>query len=353
MNSAIQFVGDLILGDQPVLYGFGFNSIWGKHQYQGIFEGVKGTLHKAEYNVANFEAIIKNESNPHKSVSEWSMCCEEYVCRVLAQNKINIVSVANNHTMDYGREWFDYTVYTLQENGIAVIGLKECPYIKIKFNNKKIAIIACSYLKIHNKKDIGYLSNPTQSDWATLVEECSDCDIKIAYVHWGSEFIAKPSEKQYKLAKEIVNTGIDVIIGHHPHILQTKELVDGKLVVFSMGNFMSDYWQKRLRKTEILSLCDDGKIRAIDCTINNNGVPKITGNSFKDIVLERGDGKYSVALNRFRMRIEYFCKIVANFYKIKEKKKFIIWLLKRVKYVVFFSWRELNNPEIIYEYYEN
>lgn len=352
MENTINFMGDLILGDQPVIYGAGLNSKWQHKKFRGIFDGVKPVLQNAKYNVANFESVIKKYENDRLSVSEWSMCCDESICNELQQANINIVSIANNHTMDYGRKWFDYTVDNLRKY-VQIIGLKEEPYIKIEINNKKIALVACSYLKVFNSDDIGYFYSPTKEQWEDVVSKCQDCDKIIAYVHWGSEFVSTPTEKQIEQAKEILSSGVDIIIGHHPHILQTKKLIDNKPVIFSLGNFVTDYWQERLRKTEIISMVDD-KLYQTPCIINKKTCAvELVSNDKTPVNFNKLDKPCSVSKERMRMRLEYLIKIVTVFPKIKEKRKFFIWVYKRVKYVLKYASKEKSNPDIIYEHYEN
>ncbi len=353
-NNSINFMGDLIVGDQPVIYGFGFDSTWHKKEYEGVFDGVSDALVSVKYNVANFEAIIRKRDNDNMSVSEWSMCCGENICNELKRANINIVSVANNHTMDYGRSWFDYTVKILTDNGIEVVGLKDKPYIKIDIDGKKIAIIAASYLRINNREEIGYFYQPSEEDWRRVIKECSDCQIKIAYLHWGSEFIVMPTESQKTIAEGLINLGINVIVGHHPHILQSKGQMGDVPVIYSLGNFVSDYWQKRLRKTEIVNFDMERGFTSLPCKINDKGCPELVANAIPiELVYNENNEKESVFINRMRMRLEYLIKILFNFYKIKEKRKFLKWIYRRVVYVLRYSFEEIKNPNIIYEKYKN
>ena len=351
-NESINFMGDLVLGDQPIIYGFGFDSIWGSKKYSGIFNGVYEHTVSTKYNVANFEAIIKKRQN-HMSVSEWSMCCDESIGTELKKANINIVSVANNHTMDYGKEWFDYTVKCLTNNGIQVIGLKDKPYAKIQIDGKKVAIISASYIKVKANKHICYFYNPSQEEWGKVFRECDDCEIKIAYIHWGNEFIKTPNEAQKDIANMLVNLGADAIIGHHPHILQRNQIIREIPIVYSLGNFASDYWQKRLRKTAIINFCASKQLVQHNCIIDKNGCPQLSDDINNELDFSLKNKNESVFLNRTRMRIEYLIKILCNFYRIKEKRKFIKWLYKRFIYIIKYFFSEIKNPDIVYEHYEN
>lgn len=351
-KESINFMGDLIFGDQPIIYGFGFDSIWGPKNYAGIFSGISSCTLSAKYNVANFESVIKKREN-RMSVSEWSMCCDKSICYELNKANINIVSIANNHTMDYGREWFDYTVKQLTDSGIQVIGLKNRPYTKIQMGDKKIAIISASYIKVKSHTDVGYFYTPTQEEWKKFLNECDDCNIKIVYIHWGNEFIVTPTESQKDIANMLINLGVNLIIGHHPHILQLNQTINGVPIIYSLGNFVSDYWQKRLRKTAIINFQNTNQLVQHNCILDKEGCPQLTNDVNVPLYFSPKSKNKSVFLNRSRMRIEYLTKILCNFHRIKEKRKFIKWLFKRFTYILKYFFSEIKNPDIIYEHYDN
>ena len=83
-------------------------------------------------------------------------------------------------------------------------------------------------------------------------------DVLIASLHWGDEFIDQPSPEQIRVGRAMIDGGFDVVIGHHPHILQGVEEHDGGVIAYSLGNFVYDQWQPRLRQSAILSLCISG-----------------------------------------------------------------------------------------------
>ena len=348
----INFLGDLIFGDQPVLFGLGFDSKWSKYGYKGIFSYVSGITNSAEINIANFESVIR-ERPEKETVRNWAMCCDKRICDELIKAQINVLSIANNHSFDYGNMGFELTIKELEHCGIKVIGKKECPGIVLNLDGKKIGIIAASYLKTM-EKDVGYFFNPSKDEWVSAIKDLGKIDKCIAYVHWGNEFVTNPTFNQIEIMKTLLSVGISDIIGHHPHILQTKYITDnGNRVFFSLGNFISDYWQKRLRRSEIIQYnvsMDD--YYQIKCEINGCGIPAIDGDFTKVCFdIEHHEAK-NIFLNRLRMRIEYLFKILINFPRIKGKRVFLKWLLKRIRYVVSNIIKEIKNPDIIYEKYE-
>lgn len=349
-KEGIMFLGDLLLCDQPVLYGFGFDSMYCEH-YSDAFENVKQILSSYKFVVANFEAVIKDRSICEDSVTQWSMCCDENICGALIESGINIVSIANNHTCDYGLEWYGHTVDNLEKSGIVVIGKKEKPYEVFEIDNRKTGIVAASYLKVGSIGDPPYLFYPTKEDWKSIFAGM-DADLKIAYIHWGSEFIESPTVKQEEMAREIIEAGADAIIGHHPHIIQDNRMIDSKPVFFSLGNFVSDYWQKRLRKTAAVVLDGNGNFSVQKGIIDKTYKPSLSDNLTAPIFRENNKSSSKrVFLERMRMRLEYFAKIVFNFHRIRNKKAFIKWMTGRFKYILKFMFKEIKNSDVIYENY--
>lgn len=349
----IQFMGDLIIGDQPVILGCGFDGIWNQTHYREIFDGVKDVLQNADINVANFEAVMR-ERPDHPNVNNWAMCCDESVIGVLKQNHIDVVSIANNHSLDYGEEQFYNMVAKLEAAGIQVLGKKDKPWVVLEVADKKIAIIGATYLPVFRAGNIPYWLNPTGDDWKHILSEIGTVDKVIAYVHWGSEFVTTPTKKQREIKNDILTAGVDDIIGHHPHILQKNEKIGSHNVFYSLGNFMSDYWQKRLRITQILSLnLEEMDYKVIPCKISKKGIPYVQGAKQEVLYTEEVDWKEkSLFFSRLRMRIEYMLHIIRCFPKMKGKKVFMKWLWLRVKYVLTNMRKEVKDPEIIYKKYE-
>lgn len=349
----IQFVGDLIFGDQPVIFGCGFDGMWQDVHYKGVFEGVKDEFLSSDINIANLETVIA--VRPEKpNVNNWAMCCDSSIIAILKENRVNAVSIANNHSLDYGLEKYFDMIKMLEEAGIVVLGKKEKPWNIFEVEGKRIAVIGATYLPVYRTSEIPYLLNPSIENWKEILEQIGKVDKTIAYIHWGSEFVTTPTAKQKKIRNEILEAGIDDIIGHHPHILQKSEKLQEHSIIYSLGNFMSDYWQKRLRKTQILLLnTDNMNYNVIPCEINKKGIPYIIGKKQGIEYSTESEWKEkSLFFSRLRMRFEYLFHIIKCFPKMKGKKEFLSWLWKRIKYVLTNMRKEVKDPEIIYKKYE-
>lgn len=157
---------------------------------------------------------------------------------------INIVTIANNHILEQGHEGFLETIKLLKENNIKVIGINENNSSNIEtfiIGNQTIAFAA--FNAIHD------ITNP--SLYAELSEERieialknmqnANATFKILSFHWGNEYISLPSPEQIKIARFAVEKGCDLIIGHHPHVVQRVEIINNCYVFYSLGNAYFDY----------------------------------------------------------------------------------------------------------------
>ena len=350
----IAYVGDLIFGDQPVKFGYG---CYHQNLKYDFFENVSEVFEMYDYCIANFEAVIK-DINGEKNISTWSMVTTKEVVKKIKEAGINAVSVANNHTMDYGVEWFDNTVMELERVGVVVLGKKNELCKTIEINSTKVALVCFSDLKVKDN-NVGYVLEPDSIDFKNIKEELNNADIRVVYCHWGSEFIKKPTEDQLTRLEGIIEYSFDAVIGHHAHIIQEYCLYKNTPVFFSLGNFISDYWQERARETAILVQEIDEKKRSsfsfIPCMINKFGLPNVIGKQEQIVLQCYANNKVTneeINKERWRLRIEYLKEIIANFYKIKGKRFLLKWLFSRLIYIFVNFRKEKKDPNIIYEKYK-
>ncbi len=147
------------------------------------------------------------------------------------------LSLANNHALDYGHADFDHMKSVLGEHGLASFGhpteLSTTSVAFVTLEDARIAIIGIHTL----------FSEPLPSHIASLMREVAEqSDLQIVYVHWGSEYEHSPSVSQRELAKLLIEHGVDLIIGHHPHVTQGVEILRGVPVFYSLGNFIFDQY---------------------------------------------------------------------------------------------------------------
>lgn len=162
---------------------------------------------------------------------------------------IDIVTLANNHSMDFGEEALIDSFTTLNNAGILYSGagnnLSEARDIKyIEIQDKTFAYLSASRVIPETGWNAGAnkAGMLTTYDPANLVEDIKaakeNSDFVVVYVHWGIERAAKPEEYQRNLGKAYIDAGADLVVGSHPHVLQGIEYYNGKPIVYSLGNFI-------------------------------------------------------------------------------------------------------------------
>ena len=197
---------------------------------------------------------------------------------------IDAVSLANNHTTNYGLEGLRETVSNLETNGIISFGLEnQIKYLDIK--DKKIALVG--FVELGN--NWGGLSNASDENVVSLVTQAREnSDIVIASFHWGNEYNYKPSENQIKLAHQAVDSGADIVLGNHAHWIQTYETYKEKPIIYAQGNTIFDQdWSQETREGVIYKFVyKDGKFEKIDekyTIIEDNSQPRFANN--KEIIM--------------------------------------------------------------------
>lgn len=168
---------------------------------------------------------------------------------ILQQMSIDIVSLANNHIFDYGEDALYDTLESLNQLGIPYVGAGEniaeaAKPVFFVTGGIKIGFVAANRSEVNIRTPEAGDDSPgvvRMYDTTMMNEIIRDvsgqCDYLIAYVHWGTEGSKYFESYQKEIAREFFDSGADAIIGAHPHVLQGMELVDGKPVIYSLGNF--------------------------------------------------------------------------------------------------------------------
>lgn len=168
---------------------------------------------------------------------------------LLEEMGTDLVSLANNHIYDYGEVGMLDTMEYLDEARIPYVGggrnLAEAarPAYFIT-NGMKIGFVAASnaeltlYTPAASEDSPGILDAYDTTLYDQVIAEASkECDYLIAYIHWGPEDVNQYADYQAEQGKEFLDAGADIVVGGHPHVLQGMEYMDGKPVIYSMGDF--------------------------------------------------------------------------------------------------------------------
>ncbi len=234
----INAVGDIMLAGKwaPLLRQKG---------YDYPFNGVRKELAAGDINIANLESPIATGGKEY-SEKKYRFRAEPQVARAISSAGFNLVTLANNHSMDFGGEALAETLQHLSDNGITWIGagenLSEARKMALyTIKGKKIAFLAYSLtqpIEFFARRDRpGTAPGYEKLVTADIVGARSQADYVIVSFHWGREATETVLQFQRYTAHSAIEAGADVIIGHHPHILQGIECYRNGIIFYSLGNF--------------------------------------------------------------------------------------------------------------------
>jgi poly-gamma-glutamate synthesis protein (capsule biosynthesis protein) len=208
-------------------------------EYIYPFEKILNYLKSFDYVIANLEGPISDKGV--KVGSKYSFRMKPEVAEALSKANINIVNLANNHIFDYGKVAFEDTLKNLEKNNIKYFGNSYEPLI-IEKEGVKIGFLGFSDFLKHlevkeNKTGIATIND----NISEIIKKAKEkVDILIVSFHWGEEYKKIANERQRKIAKIAIDSGADLVIGHHPHVIQDIEKYKDKFIFYSLGNFIFD-----------------------------------------------------------------------------------------------------------------
>lgn len=237
----------LIAGD--VLFANAFQAGYDASGIRGVVsEELLARLNEADILLVNNEFPFSDRGEPVAD-KQFTFCCDTAYGKALTELGVDVVSLANNHTLDYGKEALSDTFAVLDAEGILYGGAGESveraeQLQVIEANGKKFGFLAVSRViptadwKVEQSVP-GIFSCYDETRLLELVEAGKQqCDFLVVYPHWGVEHAAYPEDYQKKIAAECIAAGADLVAGTHTHCLQGVEVIDGKPVFYSLGNFI-------------------------------------------------------------------------------------------------------------------
>ena len=182
------------------------------------------------------------------SDSGFKFCSDPKMIDGLKYAGVDIVNLANNHTLNYGKEGLAQTKKYLDLNNIKWVG--DGNLVIIEKNKTKFGFLGFNFLTLE----------PQEQDFNLVRNSKKKVDFLIVGVHWGEEYTNKANSYQRLLARELSKAGADYIVGHHPHWIQEIENVGNTKVYYSLGNFVFDQmWSEETKKGLSVNLIFKGK----------------------------------------------------------------------------------------------
>ena len=243
----IHFLGDINLTDWNFNVGFGIGTNIAKGLDPFRFLERK----KEDIWIGNFEGVASSISS-NKGINSQAFRVEPLVLSNLIH--MDYYGLANNHAMEHGPEAYEETVLSLQSYGCHVFGTVENKSVIFEYKNQPVSISGLSFRIESSKYQPLYWHNPEYKEILNELNKLPKDAFKILFVHWGNEYINRPSITQRKFAHWLLDSGFDLIIGMHPHVLQGYEDYDGKRVYYSLGNTVFDMPSEQCKIGALVSL---------------------------------------------------------------------------------------------------
>jgi poly-gamma-glutamate synthesis protein (capsule biosynthesis protein) len=224
------------------------------------FEKIQGITGSADIAFCNLECAISARST--RKFKDCNFCIRPEDAKGLAFAGFNVVSLANNHMFDCEKNGIVSTIEFLRQEKIKFAGAGKAPAEALRpaifdLKNTRIGFLAYNAYPmdwIHLEEDQPAIAFYDSGRAIEAIEKLKKkADVVIVSLHWGDEYHKKPNSRQIKTAHQLIDAGADLILGHHPHVLQPIEEYKNGVIVYSLGNFVFDQQKSATKKSVIFS----------------------------------------------------------------------------------------------------
>lgn len=288
---SVGFAGDVCLADNWFImpeYTKRGRGVWGV-----LSKNMADYMKKLDWMTVNSEFAFSNRGT--------AMAGKLYTFRAKTSNVsvydemgVDMVTLANNHVYDFGKDAFYDTLNTLREANLPYIGAGEnaaeaqkAHYLII--NGYKISFLSATRAEKYiltpeagdNSPGVFRCYDPTRLS-ERIKEEKTNSDFVVAIVHWGKENYHDLEDVQRETGKLYIDSGADMVIGHHAHVLQGVEFYKGKLIAYNLGNFLFNYYVLDTGIIEWkLSNSGESEFYFFPAIQQNNSTSELTGEEAK------------------------------------------------------------------------
>jgi poly-gamma-glutamate capsule biosynthesis protein CapA/YwtB (metallophosphatase superfamily) len=229
-------VGDVMLG-RSVL-----EQMERRQDWTWPFDSTAAILAEAEITLGNLEAPLV--TGCYQKENRYVLCSKPEAVAGLTAAGFDVLSLANNHTLNWGMTGYEETIRVLEQAGIDSVDQDKVSYweqcgVKLGFVG------------------LDDVSQPLNLELAAVqvASLAAEVEVPIVLIHWGIEYVDQPRPRQREVAAVLVEAGAKVIVGSHPHWVQPAERMGEAVVFWSLGNFVFDQmWSEETRRGEIALL---------------------------------------------------------------------------------------------------
>lgn len=224
----ISAAGDFTLGtDENFDYSTSLPARYEEVQDPGYFlQNVKDIFASDDLTIVNLEGPLT--TSEERADKQFSFKGDPSYTEILTSGSVEACNLANNHSKDYGIQGYEDTIANVEAAGIKTFGYERTAIWET--NGVKVGL--AGVYELAEGMDC-------QDDMTAAIQSLKDAgaDLVIVSFHWGVEKENYPDETQQTLAHAAIDQGADLVLGHHPHVLQGIEKYQGKYIVYSLGNF--------------------------------------------------------------------------------------------------------------------
>ncbi|UCB51580.1 MAG: CapA family protein [Candidatus Zixiibacteriota bacterium] len=236
------------------------------------FEKTRWITSLADIAFCNLEGAISPRAT--RNFKNNRFCIKPEEAKGLSFAGFDVVSLANNHMFDCEKKGIVSTIDFLEQEQIKFTGAGKTPAQALRpaildLKSTRIGFLAYNAYPmdwIVLKKDQPAIAFYDSNRAVKAIEKLKKkADVVIVSLHWGDEYRKKPNHRQVKIAHRLIDAGADLILGHHPHVLQPIEEYNDGVIVYSLGNFVFDQRRAQTKKSMIFK-----------AKISRNGVDEYT-----------------------------------------------------------------------------
>ena len=230
----ISFTGDCTLGSEEATRKdpYSFDSMAEKEGYDYFFANFREMFEKDDITFINFEGVLSDSQSQQYTKKRYRFRGPTDFVKILTGSSVELAGLANNHTGDYGKQGEQTTKETLEQNGIE--WAQESKYYIYEKDGIRIAFFA-----LHNK----WINSNFEKFKQILLrlKQTNEVDAIVATWHTGKEYRGAHESGKYSTentAKRMIQYGVDLLIMHHPHVLQGIDIANNRTICYSLGNFV-------------------------------------------------------------------------------------------------------------------
>lgn len=223
-----------------------------EYDFSPVFKYVREYIQEADLSLANYETVTLSDRD-YSGFPRFNSPIE--TVEALKDTGFDILSTANNHSLDQGKTGIISTIEAIRSEGLIHVGTnmdKDLEPLVVDVEGIRVGILSYTYGlngldSLLSAEEMSYMINLIDEE--KIQEEIkylknNNVDIIISYIHWGHEYHHEPSQQQMNLGKKLVEWGVNIVLGSHPHVVQKSEIIElnGKdnFIIYSMGNFLSN-----------------------------------------------------------------------------------------------------------------